>query len=132
MGNEAIGPTPPREDPTPAQIAAAKRYAQEHGYAEHAGGWICNDKDRAIAPDWLTFTSYLIVMGVKAVREAKEITGMTEEPRTEMISVPCSQREYAIINMAAIATGQTPEDFALSASLGRAAAETRRQLGEGV
>lgn len=130
MSNEAIQPASPREEPTPAQIAAAKQYAQEHGYTEHAGGWICNATDRAIAPDWATFASYLIVMGVKSVREAKENTDVTDEARTEMISVPCTAREYAIINMAAIASGTTPEDFTLRAALRRATVETRRQLGQ--
>lgn len=50
---------------------------------------------------------------------------MPEEPRTELISVPCTARELNVIRLAATVSGQTPEEFALSASLWCAEAVSR-------
>jgi hypothetical protein len=72
MSNEAIRPFPPQEGPTLAQIVAAKKHGQEHGYTARANGWIHNNKGRPIAPDWRTYASYLIAVGIKAVRDATE------------------------------------------------------------
>jgi len=71
MSNEAIRTVPPRENPTLAQVAAAKQYGKDNGYEGRTGGWIYNAKGRAIAHGWQSFASYLIAMGVHGVRDAR-------------------------------------------------------------